>query len=152
GEDTRAVKLLRAAVERSPGNFWYLLHLGAYLTDTLRPPNHEEALRCFTAVVAIRPRDAGAFLNMGNALRRLGRLDEAVACYGKAVALQPSYVAAHYNMGAVLILQKKYAESRECFRTLLAIRAGEVSARGGLATHLAAEGKWEEAVALWREL
>jgi len=52
---------------------------------------HEEALGCYTKVIALRPDFAEAYYNQGNALNALKHRAEAVASYEKAMALKPDY-------------------------------------------------------------
>jgi protein O-GlcNAc transferase len=43
-----------------------------------------------------------AYLNLGNALRGVGRLDQAVDCYRRAINLDPDYGMAHSNLARAL--------------------------------------------------
>jgi tetratricopeptide (TPR) repeat protein len=53
----------------------------------------------FNKALAIKPDYAKAHYNLGNALRKLGKLDEAVASYCKALAISPGYDKARCNLG-----------------------------------------------------
>ena len=50
---------------------------------------HEAALKCYKNALAIKPDYADAYLNRGNVLKDLERLDEALASYESAIALNP---------------------------------------------------------------
>src|SRR6202035_2833558 len=56
------------------------------------------------------PNNPDALLNLGTALKELGRLDEAAACYRKVLVLEPQHPEAHCNLGIVLLAQGKLAE------------------------------------------
>src|SRR5262249_44062973 len=61
--------------------------------DAMDPPHHDEALRYYTAAVALRPEAAKSHLNLGGALMAAGKLGEAVDCYAQAAAINPRYQA-----------------------------------------------------------
>ena len=44
-----------------------------------------------------------AFFNLGNTLRKLGRLQEAHTAYSKAISIKPDYMEAYNNLGWLLI-------------------------------------------------
>jgi serine/threonine-protein kinase len=92
-----AVKMLERAQQAYPGDFWINHHLGKSYYDS-RPPRLDEAIRFRTAAVALRPRSAGARLNLGAALEGRGRLDEAITAYRQAIDLRADYAQAHYNL------------------------------------------------------
>lgn len=68
----------------------------------------------------MRPNDAFAHCNMGNALLGLQRLDDALASYDRALQLAPDLVLALYNRGNVLLDQKRYAEALASYDSVLA--------------------------------
>src|SRR5262249_16935520 len=78
GAEEQAAALLRQAQQQHPGDFW-INHELAYGLGLLNPPRWEDAIRFCTAAVALRPRSAGAYLNLGWVLHEKGALDEAVA-------------------------------------------------------------------------
>jgi hypothetical protein len=53
-----------------------LLNLGSTF-EALDPP--AEAMACYEAALAVRPKLTGAHDNLGNALRKHGRINEAMA-------------------------------------------------------------------------
>ena len=44
----------------------------------------EEAIEAYNKAIAIKPDYAGAYYNMGNALKEQGKLEEAIEAYNKA--------------------------------------------------------------------
>jgi tetratricopeptide (TPR) repeat protein len=110
GLAARAVGLLREGQRRYPGDFW-VNHQLARLLEMGKPPQLEEAIRFYTAALALRPQSPGVYLNLGNALNAKGRLDEAEAAARKAIELKPDYAAAHHNLGIALYDQGRLDEA-----------------------------------------
>ncbi|MGH7168901.1 MAG: tetratricopeptide repeat protein [Gemmataceae bacterium] len=66
--------------------------------------------------IALKPDDAMASYNLGNALNHQGKFVEAEAAYRKAIALKPDYAEAHCNLGSVLQGQGQFKESLAAYR------------------------------------
>jgi tetratricopeptide (TPR) repeat protein len=144
-----ATALLRRAQPQHSGDFWINHMLGAYL-DWMRPPQSDEALRYYTAAVALRPESPGARLNLGNALAAKGRHDDALAAYHAAIALKPDYAEAHCNLGIVLEKQGRHDEAVVAYRKALAWKPDLVEAHTNLGIALQKEERVDEAIALFR--
>jgi tetratricopeptide (TPR) repeat protein len=56
----------------------------------------ELAAKCFVRALEQKPDFCHALLNLGHALRQLGREDEARACWGKAVRLDPTLATGYF--------------------------------------------------------
>jgi serine/threonine-protein kinase len=80
-----AVRILRRAVERHPGDVWVNFALAKAL-DRLRPPVREEAARYYTAARALRPELAH---ELAHHLDVIGRADQAQAIFRDDVARRP---------------------------------------------------------------
>ena len=74
GDAERASSLLRRAQQAHPDDFWINWDLASSLMDECRP---KEAVRFYSAAVAIRPRTELAVQALGDALRASRRPDEA---------------------------------------------------------------------------
>jgi tetratricopeptide (TPR) repeat protein len=120
GQPEQALAVLERACEIHPGDFWIHFEL-AWLSYEVRPARLEAAVRHGIAARALRPRSAGAWNNLGNALRDQGKLDEAVACYQKAIDLDPKHVLAHMNLGSALRFQKKLDEAVAYYKKAIAL-------------------------------
>jgi tetratricopeptide (TPR) repeat protein len=62
--------------------------------------NFNEAIRCYSEVIRLKPDDAYAYHNRGISRRSIGDLDGAIKDYSEAIRLKPDYVDAYSNRGA----------------------------------------------------
>jgi tetratricopeptide (TPR) repeat protein len=145
GEREAALALLRRAQEAFPGDFWINHNLGMALRHG-RPPQYDEAIRFLTAAVAIRPRSAGARLNLGVTFQLHGRLDEAVAAFRKAIELKPDYAMAHNNLGTALVRKGRLDEAVAAFREAARLKPDLALAQHNLGLALADKGRFDEAI------
>jgi serine/threonine-protein kinase len=146
GAVQEAVGLLRAAQRQYPGDFWINHHL-AYFLRRLRPPQLEEAVRHYTAAIALHPHNAAAYLNLGHTLHSLQRYEEAAAAYRAAIRLKPDYGGAYRNLGDVLHKLGKLSEARGAYDTALKINPKEPLNYIQLGVSLMQEGQFAEALA-----
>jgi tetratricopeptide (TPR) repeat protein len=145
----QVLTVLHQAQQRHPDDFWINHALGNHLSR-LRPARREEALRYYTAAVALRPGSPGARLDLGVALAGLGKRDQATACYRQALTLDPSFARAHYNLGVALNEQGKVDQALSCYRQALALDPTDVKAHDNLGDVFYRQGKVEEAIACYR--
>ncbi len=96
-----------------------------------------EAVRHFSASVALKPDSAPARFNLGTALTVAGRLDAAILEYKQALTLSPMYASAHNNLGMVLATQGQLAEAIRHFRSAVRIGPRNTQALRNLSWHLA---------------
>ncbi len=147
-----AVKFLRTANERRPGDFWITFQL-AYSFEMMTPtPAAEEAVRYYTAAVALRPSSVGARNNLGNVLREMGRLDEAMAEYNRAISLQPNYSVSHNNLGNVLHDKGRLDDALAEYRKALELRPNYIGARIGIGRVFHEQHRLDEAISEYRKV
>jgi serine/threonine-protein kinase len=149
GEIPAGVKLLHQAQRRHPDDFWITYQL-AYLLAVARPPRLDEAVRFFSAAVALRGQSAGVRLNLGNVLLDQGKIDQAVACYRDALRLHPDFFSAHYNLGIALRRKGDFDEARSAFRAALRLQPQSPEALCELGTVLHRLGQTDAAIRLLR--
>jgi superkiller protein 3 len=142
-----ALRILRDAQLVYPGDFWLRFQLGVWLDDE---KDLEGAIRAYTAAVAIRPRLAAPYNNLGNSWLGRGEPDEAVACLRKAVELDPKYAVAHTNLGVALFHQQKPDEAIACYRRALALDPKSGATHYNLGRALLHQKKPDEAAAAFR--
>jgi tetratricopeptide (TPR) repeat protein/serine/threonine protein kinase len=125
GATESAIALLRRAQQEHPTDFWINVTLGLRLMEGKRPNPEEtmpsarssgmdvgvadstrrqaeEAVMFYRVALALRPDNAGVYLNLGNALLAAGDLRGASAALEKAIALAPDYAAAYSCLGNTL--------------------------------------------------
>ena len=126
-----AVKLLKEANERRPGDFWIVFEL-AYAYGKMKPPMTGEAIRYNTAAVALRPDSAAAHYNLGYVLYDKHQLDEAIAEFKKAIVLEPDLALAHTNLGVALYGKHRLDEAMTEYRKAVALEPGLAMAHNNL--------------------
>jgi tetratricopeptide (TPR) repeat protein len=148
-----AEQLLRAGLERHPGDFWLNADLGRLLTDQ-QPARPEEAKAYLRIAMALRPDNAGVHYNFGGALFQTGDVEGAIRRYRAALEIDPMYASAHTNLGIVLYskgrLGEAIAEYREALASKQPFREAYV-AHGKLGLALADKGQLDEAIAEYRD-
>lgn len=103
-----------------------------------------EALPHLERAVQLRP-IAEHVSNLGNALRKLGRVPEALAQYRRALELDPLHAPSHNNLGAELAEAGRYEEAVKHFATSLRLRPNDPPTHENLAGALRALGRNAEA-------
>jgi tetratricopeptide (TPR) repeat protein len=145
----RALELLGGARQRYPGDFWVNQDLAVCLLEA-KPPQPDEALRCLSAALALRPRSPAVYLNYGNALQVKGRREEAAVYYRRAIRLQEDYADAHYNLGTLLDDLGRTDEAIACLRRAIRFNKDLAQAHHNLGFALYAKGRVDEALACYR--
>jgi tetratricopeptide (TPR) repeat protein len=117
----------------------------------VRNLDYLDAERLWRSVLAARPGQPRALLNLGAALRAAGRPDEAEALFRAALRAHPPYARAEVQLA---LLAQARGDDAEAEARLA--RALELEPRdGGVATRLgelwARSGRSREALALWRQ-
>jgi len=126
-----------------------VLALGA--ATRARNLDYQSPEQLWRSVLAARPEQPRALLNLGAALRAQGRLDEAAGYFQAALRAHPPYARAEAQL-ALLALDRGdtvEAEARLARALALEPRDGEVATR--LGELWARSGRSREALALWRQ-
>ncbi len=109
--------LFRRIQHAYPADLWANHDLAFELIADRR---YAEAVRYFTAALALRPENAGIYLNRGSALNEAGEVDASIADYRRAIALEPNFAMAHAMLGDALGNKKQWdaawAECNEALR------------------------------------
>jgi tetratricopeptide (TPR) repeat protein len=90
------VELLERVQNAYPDDFWANEELGLELK---RIGRSAEAIRYYTAALALRSGSPVVYVNRANALRDTGEVDAAIRDYLQALALAPRFAAAHNGLG-----------------------------------------------------
>src|SRR5271156_284110 len=94
------VERLCTVILMANGEFFDALHLLALAQSELGRNN--AALDNYDRALAVKPDDAEALYNRGNALQELGRFEQALESYKQALAVRPEYAEALDNRGNAL--------------------------------------------------
>jgi tetratricopeptide (TPR) repeat protein len=147
-----AVRVLRAAQRRNPGDFWLNEKLGLILgVGDSFPPSRDEPISFQRAAVAARPRAATAHNDLGNLLYKQGKPAEAEWEYCEAIRLRPDFPTPHYNLGVLLAGLKRPEEAEKEYREALRIKPDSAKAHYNLGLLLKGLKRPEEAEKEFRE-
>lgn len=113
---------------------------------------NKDALIANQKAVKFAPQDDEAHSNLGNVLRKLGRLDEAEVSSRRAADLNPELAENHNNLGATLQEMGKLDEARGCYQRAIALKPDFAEAHNNLAALLRQLGHLEEAEASCRQV
>jgi tetratricopeptide (TPR) repeat protein len=144
-----AMRILRAAQNLHPEDFWLNFQLSFYLK---LGNDHEGAVRFATAVAAIRPHSALAHKLLGAALIGQKKFDEAIAACRKAIELDPKDAITHSDLGRALHLKGLVDEAIAEHRKSLELLPKNADANNHAQDHnnlgyaLAAKGRVDEAI------
>jgi tetratricopeptide (TPR) repeat protein len=139
--------LLRRTQTAYPNDLW-ANHQLAYELD--RDGQSAEAVRYYTAAVALRPNSAGIYVNRGRALSHAGEAGAAIEDYYRAIGLSPLYVVAHFNLAINLRQQGKVDEAIARYQKILTINPKFIGAHINLGNAFRDQGKLDAAIACYR--
>ncbi len=115
----------------------------------LRNRDYAAAVHALNAVVPIRPNDIRLLLNLGGALKELGRFDEALPILEQAVALDPQRHGVWSNLGAVSLELQRYDDAIAAFSNAIRLKADHGPALSGLGVALRRRGLPRESLAFF---
>ena len=69
--------------------------------NALLTKNYNKAIIYYKKTIELRPADAHAFNNLGNAYKEIQNYPLAIKAYRNAILHKPDYASAHYNLGIV---------------------------------------------------
>jgi tetratricopeptide (TPR) repeat protein len=95
----KAMDVLREAHRHHPDDFW-LNDALAWFSKEVHPPRYDDALRYYTAALAVRPQSVPAHRLVAETLQVKGALDEAIAEYSRVIELTPKGAGAWNTRGA----------------------------------------------------
>jgi tetratricopeptide (TPR) repeat protein len=118
-----AAKILLAARDRNPGDYWLLIEL-AHTLWQLPPgekPGQDEAIACLRAALALRPHSGKTYSRLGWWLDCQGDFLGAEFCYRKAIECDSSLAEAWNNLGVNLERRPDASTPfvENCYRTAI---------------------------------
>jgi predicted O-linked N-acetylglucosamine transferase (SPINDLY family) len=88
----------------------------------------DAAERFLRRALAINPRSAAAYSNLGNVLFQSKRLEEALASFEAATALKPDYADAFFNRGNTFGGLRRFDEAVASYDTAISLKPGYAEA------------------------
>ena len=140
------VAVLRSAQRQYPQDFWINYVLGWCLTE-LRPPQNDQAVRFYSAAIALRGDLPAVHYNLGVVLTEMNQLDEAEHSFRNAIRLKPEFANAHNGLGVAHAKRDHHDEAIRAFDEAIRIKPEwyEPHVNRGLA--LTDKGEQEEGIA-----
>jgi serine/threonine protein kinase/Flp pilus assembly protein TadD len=148
----QALAVLRLAQRKFPDDYWINFKL-AYTMDfaPTREQQLDEAVRFYTAAVALRPRNAPAYFFLASAQKRRGNLDEAIAGYRKVIELKPDHAKAHNSLGIAFQAKGHRDEAVAEIQEAIRLEPNNWVFHYNLGVFLAKQGRRGEAVEAYQE-
>ncbi len=147
GRIAEAIELIRAAIERAPGNAVYHNDLGSSLH---RSGEIDAAIESFRRAVALKPDLAASHFNLANSLMRNLQHAAAADSYRRAVNLDPKRARWHDRLGRALRLSGDHGSARASFERALELDPDCADAIADLAMTYWTIGEPETAAGLYR--
>ena len=110
-----------------------------------------EAMDCYRQSLKIKPGNADALYNLGNAFARLRDWDNAIVDYRRALEITPDQADILDNLGFALVAKQQFAEAIANFNAALKLNPDSASAHNNLATVLFIQHRFDEAGQHYRE-
>jgi serine/threonine-protein kinase len=145
-----AVEALSRARRRFPGDFW-INHYLAFFLASMAPPRYEEAVRYYSAAIALRGDNPGVYVNLASALEHKGERDEAIRAFEKALELKPDYAGARFGLGVALLRKKEPTRARVHLAEAVRLQPGRQRAHFQLGRALLGSREWDDAAKSFRE-
>jgi serine/threonine-protein kinase len=142
GGDTEFTEFLQRVQRAHPDDFW----ANFWLAYALREREPGDAVGYCQAALALRPKAAAVYNNLGLALSANNRLDEAIDHYQQALQIDPKLVQAHVNLGHALHDKGRLDEAIDHYQQALHIDPKSAAAHNNLSLALKAKGRLDEAI------
>jgi tetratricopeptide (TPR) repeat protein len=104
------------------------------------------AVALWSDVVKKAPQKVRPHNNLGNALKRQGKIEEAIEEFNRALQINPGYAKAHNNLGTALAAQGKTDAAIKHFGFALYIDPNYAAAHSNIGVALASRDELEKAI------
>ena len=105
----------------------------------------------YRQAIALNPKDADTYYNLGIALDNQKKYVEAEVAYRQAIALNPKDADTYYSLGIALFDQKKYIEAEDAYRQAIVLNPKYAAAYNNLGYLFQALKRLKEARELYRK-
>ncbi|TLS73510.1 tetratricopeptide repeat protein [Mariprofundus erugo] len=113
--------------------------------------NYDDAATFAKQAIALQPDYTRAYVNLGNALAKLGNTDEAVAAYRQAVEIDTDFAEGYNTLGAFLLSTGETAEAIKNLTRSIEANPDYYRAHSNLGNALRDMDRLDEAEASYRE-
>jgi serine/threonine-protein kinase len=144
------VELLERGQERFPGDFWLNFDLANAL-GSRRRGRWDDAVGFYRAALAVRPRTAAVYNNLGSTLVDKKNLKGAIAAFRQAITLDPKYVLAHCNLGNALADNHDLTGAIAAYQQALALDPKDATTFYNLGITLREKGDLAGAIAVYKK-
>ena len=103
-EHKKETALLRASDAFHKGN------------NALLTKKYDKAISYYKKTIGLRPNDAHAYNNLGNAYKEIEKFSNAIDAYNNAIRLKPDYASAYYNLGIVYQKDNDFDTALESYK------------------------------------
>jgi len=110
-----------------------------------------EAVRYYTAALALMPDNSGVYNNRARALEFAREYEESVADFRRALALAPDTPEIHYNLGEALAHIKRLEDAVAQFRAYHRVKAGDAVTHCNFGINLWHSSRLDEAIGEFRK-
>lgn len=107
--------------------------------------DYENSIRYTRQAIAIYPHDSALYQNLGNALRKAGKLKESVTAQNRAIELERNYLSAWIGLGLSFEGLHKFADAEKCYRKAVELKPQSFEATADLGDILRQQKRYEEA-------
>lgn len=107
GRGDEAVMQYREALRLKPS----LVHTISIQSALAKALKANDAIERYVQALQNKPDDPQSHMNLGNELRRVGRVTEAIGHYEQALRIKPDYTELHYNLAMALDRTGKLPEA-----------------------------------------
>lgn len=112
---------------------------------------YAEAAAAYEEAVGLSQTDAGYYLNLGLAYKKLDRKDESLAAFRKAVELSPESYSANKELGEVLAKGSAFDEAKKYYQKAVDLSPDDPDAHYNLGACLINTGEQEAALEHFRK-
>jgi protein O-GlcNAc transferase len=147
GDQASALEWIRKAVDIDSQSAAFRFNYGKALLQFRLAP---EACEVLEHAVALDPRYADAYNELGLARAESGSPEPAERAFRKAVSLRPDYWEAHNNLGLLLHRLARKEDAERSLRRALELAPRSPEVLKNLGVMLRAQGRAEEAVQAYR--
>lgn len=137
--------------EAKPGSTAKLANLVSLAIHHQNAGQFDKAEEAYRKIIGIVPDWVEAQSNLGNVLKKQGKLTEAADCYERALVLKPDYAEIQYNLANVLKDQGKLEEASARYEKALALKPDYPEAHNNLGLALQLQNRLGEAVAQFEQ-